>query len=264
MTELANKVIQVCRELSLCTEVPGQTTRTFLSPPMHDVHRRLSVWMREAGMKVSVDAAGNLRGVRNGRLAKRIAIVSHLDTVPDAGAFDGILGVAIGVALVAATADAPGTSGPAIEVIGFSEEEGVRFGIPFIGSRAAAGTLDENVLTPGVVDAIRAFGLDPNQLPAAGFHGRPRHASNSISNKVPCSKASDHQSESSMQLPARADSMSRSRAAPTMPAQRRCRLEETLSRLPRNGSRSWRRLPPPSRVWWQPSDRLLLSPMRRT
>jgi allantoate deiminase len=129
---------------------------------MRDVHRVLSEWMRQADMEVSVDAAGNLRGLRPGRSTRRLIIASHLDTVPNAGAFDGILGVVLGIAL----AEASGT-GPTIEVIGFSEEEGVRFGIPFIGSRALAGTLDKTILTAPVLDAIRNFGLDPASLPDA-------------------------------------------------------------------------------------------------
>lgn len=165
MIELANKAIQYCRDLARCSEDPGRTTRTFLSPPMHDVHRLLGAWMRQTGMDVSVDAAGNLRGVRAGSTAGGIVIASHLDTVPNAGAFDGILGVVLGVVLVEALGST--RSGHSIEVIGFSEEEGVRFGIPFIGSRAVAGTLDEKILTAPVMDAIRAFGLDPAGLPSA-------------------------------------------------------------------------------------------------
>lgn len=170
MIELANKAIQLCRDLALCSEELDRTTRTFLSPPMHDVHRLLGGWMREIGMEVSVDAAGNLRGVYRGSSATRLVIASHLDTVPNAGAFDGVMGVVLGVALVEAltrwqVGDLPHL--PTIEVIGFSEEEGVRFGIPFIGSRAVGGTLDENILTPPVLEAIRAFGLDPARLPAA-------------------------------------------------------------------------------------------------
>ena len=72
-------------------------------------------------------------------------IGSHLDTVPDAGAFDGILGVVLGVALLE---DYDGERLPfAIEIVGFSEEEGVRFGMPFIGSRALVGTLDGDLLS---------------------------------------------------------------------------------------------------------------------
>jgi allantoate deiminase len=165
MSELANKAIQYCRDLALFSETPGRTTRTFLSPLMHDVHRLLSAWMRQSGMEVSIDAAGNLRGVRAGGSTRRLVIASHLDTVPNAGAFDGILGVVIGVALVEALGSP--YSGPTLEVIGFSEEEGVRFGIPFIGSRAVAGNLDDSILKPAVLDAIRAFGLEPSGLPAA-------------------------------------------------------------------------------------------------
>jgi allantoate deiminase len=162
MSELANKAIQICRDLALCSEEPGRTTRTFLSPPMHDVHRLLGTWMRQVGMDVSVDAAGNLRGLRTGKTAHRLVIASHLDTVPNAGAFDGILGVVLGIALAEASGD-----GPPIEVIGFSEEEGIRFGIPFVGSRALAGTLDATILTKPVLNAIRNFGLDPAGLPDA-------------------------------------------------------------------------------------------------
>lgn len=164
----ADKVIECCRALAQFTEEPGRTTRTFLSPPMRDVHRILTMWMEQVGMRVSVDAAGNLRGMR-GSGAKPLLIGSHLDTVPDAGAFDGILGVVLGIALVEALGNrAPKLS---IEVIGFSEEEGVRFGVPFIGSRALAGTLDLENMDKRMSDAIREFGLDPAELPSARLAG---------------------------------------------------------------------------------------------
>jgi allantoate deiminase len=170
MTGLADRVIDCCRLLATYTEEPGRTTRTFLSPPMRDVHRVLDEWMMGLGMRVWVDAAGNLRGLRGSETAKRLVIGSHLDTVPNAGAFDGILGVVLGVALV----EALGSDHPelAVEVIGFSEEEGVRFGVPFIGSRAVAGTLGDEILNSGVGDAIRAFGLDPAGLPDTRLSAR--------------------------------------------------------------------------------------------
>ena len=160
MSALAEKVIATCREIAGFTEEPGRTTRTFLSPPMRDVHRVLGEWMRQAGMRTWIDAAGNLRGIRTG-YGPRLAIGSHLDTVPNAGAFDGILGVVMGIALTELVDGIP------IEVIGFSEEEGVRFGVPFIGSRAVVGTLDQATLDRGIGDAIRAYGLDPAEMPAA-------------------------------------------------------------------------------------------------
>jgi allantoate deiminase len=160
MTTLAHRVIKTCREIAAFSEEPGRTTRTFLSPPMRDVHQLLGAWMQSAGMQVWIDPAGNLRGNTEGD-GPRLVIGSHLDTVPNAGAFDGILGVVIGIALVEASrADRH----VPIEVIGFSEEEGVRFGVPFVGSRAVAGTLDNATLSHGIADAIRAYGLNPDQI----------------------------------------------------------------------------------------------------
>ncbi len=163
MTDLACRVIDVCRQIAGFSEEPDQTTRTFLSPPMRDVHRVLGDWMRSLGMRVWIDPAGNLRGVTGGA-GPRLLIGSHLDTVPNAGAFDGILGVVLGIALVEALGSAQAIP---IEVIGFSEEEGVRFGVPFIGSRAVTGTLDDSTISRGIGDAIRAFGLDPAALDKA-------------------------------------------------------------------------------------------------
>jgi len=105
--------------------------------------------------------------------AGRLMIGSHLDTVPNAGAFDGVLGVALGLELIETLG---GRRLPfAIEVVGFSEAEGVRFGAPFIGSRALAGSLDEELLNlrdaAGVSlrEAIRAFGLDDARIPEAAL-----------------------------------------------------------------------------------------------
>src|SRR5260370_42006644 len=143
---------------------------------MHEVHTRLRCWMLEAGMSVCVDAAGNIRGGYSAaRLAMpRLFIGSHLDTVPRAGAFDGVLGVVLAVALAKLLGER--RLNFEIEVVGFSEEEGVRFGVPFIGSRAPAGTVDDQLLScrdgDGVqlVDAIRAFGLDPSKIGEARVH----------------------------------------------------------------------------------------------
>jgi allantoate deiminase len=170
----AQEVIRRCRLLAECSEEPGVTTRTFLSAPMRDVHGHLRQWMEASGMTVSVDAAGNLRGFYAASSpgtvadAPRLFIGSHLDTVPRAGAFDGVLGVVLGVALVESLG---GRRFPfAIEVVGFSEEEGVRFGVPFIGSRALVGGLDDETLGVSdargrsIGDAIRDYGLDPSRV----------------------------------------------------------------------------------------------------
>lgn len=160
------------------SEDAGNLTRTFLSPPVREVHRRLSDWMTSAGMSVSTDAAGNLRGfyraINPG--APRLLIGSHIDTVPNAGAFDGPLGVMLGIALVESLAGRRLSFG--IEVIAFSEEEGVRFGIPFIGSRALVNAVDRGLLASTdkqgitVEQAIRNFGLDPDNLAQAAIQAK--------------------------------------------------------------------------------------------
>ena len=157
------EIMERCQVLAGMSETAGAITRTFLCPAMHDVHRTLRIWMEEAGMEIWIDSAGNLRGVY-GEGARRLMIGSHVDTVPDAGAYDGVLGVVLAIALVRALGGRRMKF--AIEVVAFSEEEGVRFGVPFIGSRAMIGTLDDELLGRRdargvtVAQAIRDFGLD--------------------------------------------------------------------------------------------------------
>jgi len=174
-TDRADRIIARCRQIAACTDVPGETTRLFLSPSMHQVHALLRNWMQEAGMTVHIDSIGNLRGLWPGQTsdAPRLLIGSHLDTVPNAGAFDGILGVVLGVAIFE---ELHGQHLPfAIEVIGFSEEEGVRFSKPFLGSLALIGKLDADTLARKdrdgitVLEAIQNFGLDPANLRTAAL-----------------------------------------------------------------------------------------------
>jgi allantoate deiminase len=169
----AHQILERCRLLASYTEQAGHIARTFLSEPMRAVHRDLSAWMRQAGMSAFVDPAGNLRGSYDSPAlgARRLYIGSHVDTVPRAGAFDGVLGVVLAVALVENLA---GRRLPFhIEVVAFSEEEGVRFGVPFIGSRAMIGDAGDDLLEPrdangiSVREAIRAFGLDPARIAEA-------------------------------------------------------------------------------------------------
>ena len=166
----ADTVIRRCREIAACTEVPGQTSRPFLCPSARQVHTLLSSWMSAAGLSVWVDNAGNLRGLYQGlrERAPRLLIGSHLDTVPNAGPFDGILGVLLGLAVIE---QLQGKRLPfAIEIVGFSEEEGVRFGRPFLGSLAFTGQLQQPDLALRdragltVSAALQDFDLDPSQL----------------------------------------------------------------------------------------------------
>lgn len=165
----AERIVARCRELARVSDLPGQTTRTFLSPETRQAYTLVAGWMRGAGLRVWTDAIGNLRGVLGPEDAPRLVIGSHLDTVINAGAFDGPLGVVMGIELATAIA-AERVSPFALEVIGFSEEEGVRFGKPFLGSLAVVGQLQEEVVGLSDADgisvgqAVRRFGVDAPEL----------------------------------------------------------------------------------------------------
>lgn len=171
----AERVLARCRELARLTDVPGETTRLFLSPATREAHALLRSWMEEAGLSVRTDAIGNLRGLLPGPNADspQLLIGSHIDTVPNAGAFDGPLGVLIGLALVDELRETQTVLPFAVELIAFSEEEGVRFGKPFLGSLALIGELDSEALarTDGegvsIREAIRLFGLNPDEMDSA-------------------------------------------------------------------------------------------------
>src|SRR5688572_9122846 len=176
--EQAREVIRWCRQLAKFSEDRNAITRTFLSKPMRDVHTSLAAWMARVGMTVRIDAVGNIRGVYPPRVSsgpvapvRRFYMGSHLDSVPNAGAFDGVLGTVLAIALVELLNEKRFSF--AIEVVGFSDEEGVRFGMPFLGSRAVAGTFDTALLERtdeagrSLRDAIKNFGLDPNKIPDA-------------------------------------------------------------------------------------------------
>ncbi len=169
----AEEVVARCKKLASFSEDSGSIRRTFLSPPMCDCHGELTKWLVAAGATVTVDAAGNLRALYAAEesTAPRLLLGSHLDTVPNAGAYDGVLGVVLAAALIESLERRRLPF--AIELVGFSEEEGVRFATPFIGSRALIGTLDKQLLSrqdrngTSIRTAIKNFGLDPGQIPRA-------------------------------------------------------------------------------------------------
>jgi len=140
---------------------------------MRPCHAAIADWLKPLNIPTTIDAVGNLRAFYPGNdpAAPRLLIGSHLDTVPNAGVYDGMLGVVLAVALLE---ELGGKRLPfGIEIIGFSEEEGVRFGVPFIGSRALVGKLDEELLArrdaKGITvrEAIRQFGLDDRRIEEA-------------------------------------------------------------------------------------------------
>ncbi|MGI2027212.1 M20 family metallo-hydrolase [Endozoicomonas acroporae] len=145
-----SNVISQCQELSKITEVQGELTRTYFTQSHNDCNELVGFWMKMAGMKVSYDEIGNVIGtlkpVKANDDNKIFVMGSHLDTVTNAGKYDGVLGVLTAIeaisSLVKDNIDLPYT----VKVIGFSNEEGVRFPIARTGSKAIAGILDNDEL----------------------------------------------------------------------------------------------------------------------
>lgn len=173
-TELAEKCLTRADELAQCTEVPGILKRTFMSEPMIKAHELVRSWMNNAGMQVRVDALGNIVGRLPGKGSKAFLTGSHLDTVPDAGKYDGMLGVLIGIA--AAEAIGKNQLDFHFDTIGFSDEEGVRYKMPYLGSLAVSGLFKEEYLArvdeKGITmaDAINNFGLNPADYQSAAYN----------------------------------------------------------------------------------------------
>ncbi|MDQ1205318.1 allantoate amidohydrolase [Microbacterium sp. SORGH_AS_0862] len=182
----ARRVMARCDELARVTATPGRIERVYLSPEHARVNRLAAEWMRELGMRTRQDAAGNQIG-RLDRIvgdtldpdAPALIIGSHLDTVLDAGRFDGIVGVLMGleIARLLRTPVGDGRFGVALpfalEIVAFSDEEGTRFGKALLGSSAVAGLWDEDwwALTDADGTSLRQafleFGLDPARIAEA-------------------------------------------------------------------------------------------------
>lgn len=171
----ARRVMARCDELARVTATPGTVERVYLSVEHARVNRLAAEWMRELGMRTWQDAAGNQVGRIGDPSAPALLLGSHLDTVLDAGRYDGIAGVLIALEVVRLLR-VPAAEGwtlalPfAIEVIAFSDEEGTRFGRALLGSSAVAGAWDDAwwdlADADGVTlrEAFLEFGLDPGRV----------------------------------------------------------------------------------------------------
>ena len=185
---LAHVVMERAGTLGSISEEEGRLTRRFATPAMSQVNDLVAGWMREAGMSVRQDHIGNLLG-RYSSLASAAAsaseaggprpvllLGSHLDTVRDAGIYDGPLGVLAAIGCVGALNESGERLPFDIEVVAFADEEGLRYHTAYLGSKAYIGALEPVCLdlvdADGVrmEEAIRAFGGDPSAL----YEGRPR------------------------------------------------------------------------------------------
>lgn len=169
---LGEEIVARIDQLATISETPEHLARIFLT----DEHRKAAdlilSWMREAGMSAHLDAIGNVCGRYEGEGPGLPALMlgSHYDTVRDAGRWDGPLGVITAIACVADLNRRRKRLPFAIEIVGFADEEGVRFASTLLGSRAVAGTFDESVLNTrdragtSMRDALIRFGLDPDHI----------------------------------------------------------------------------------------------------
>ncbi len=174
---LPRVVIERCHYLAECSEEPGAITRPFATDSMRCANDRVGEWVREAGMSVRHDNIGNLRGRYAGEGRATLLLGSHLDSVRDAGKYDGPLGVIVAIAAVQRLHDHEKKLPFGIEVLAFADEEGLRYGTPYLGSRVLAGTFDERDLgrtdAAGITmaEAIRSFGGDAEKLPGDRLSG---------------------------------------------------------------------------------------------
>ncbi len=171
--ELAGPAIRARIDaLAAITAEPGRVTRLVFTPEHRRAHDLVAGWMRAAGMAVREDAIGNVLGRYEGIVpdAPALLLGSHLDSVRDAGRWDGPLGVVAAIAGVDALHRAGRRLRCAVEVAGFCDEEGARFGATMLGSRALAGTFDPAMVglcdADGITmgEAMRIFGLDPARI----------------------------------------------------------------------------------------------------
>src|SRR5436309_4872477 len=172
---LGDEIVSRINQLGTISETPEHLARIFLSPEHRIAADLILSWMKDAGMAAHLDAIGNVCGRYEGERAGLPCLMlgSHYDTVRDAGKWDGPLGVITAIACVA-DLNRRGKRLPfAVEVVGFADEEGVRYASTLLGSRAVAGTFVESVLggkdKAGIPmrEALTQFGLDPDHIGAA-------------------------------------------------------------------------------------------------
>src|ERR1700710_2707227 len=180
---LGDEIVSRINRLGTISETPEHLARIFLSPEHKVAAALILSWMRGAGMRARLDAIGNVCGRYEGDRPGLPCLMlgSHYDTVRDAGKWDGPLGLITAISCVA-DLNRRGRRLPfAVEVVGFADEEGVRFASTLLGSRAVAGTFVESALNSrdrdgvSMREAMIKFGLDPEHIGAAARARRELH-----------------------------------------------------------------------------------------
>ena len=167
---LGERAEAMIKALAPISAEPGRLVRLFLSPEHRRAADQVAQWMREAGMTVSEDALGTLRGrIGDG---PRLLIGSHLDSVVDGGNYDGPFGVVAGILSVAHFGGRPPVP---IDVLAFGDEEGSRFPSTLSSSAACAGVFEHETLAladrSGVTfaEALKAYGKNVNEIPKCAY-----------------------------------------------------------------------------------------------
>ncbi|WP_253383957.1 allantoate amidohydrolase [unidentified bacterial endosymbiont] len=178
MNPAAKRVMARADALAAISETPDTLTRVYLSTQHLQANQLVGQWMRQAGMTVWQDSVGNICGRYEGLRAGAPAVLlgSHLDTVRNAGRYDGMLGVLSAIEVVDSLHQQGLHLAQAIEIVGFGDEEGTRFGITLLGSRGLTGTWPESWLEKcdasgiSVAQAMAQRGMDPAHVPHAARH----------------------------------------------------------------------------------------------
>ena len=173
------RIMELADRLAQWSEISDGLTCTYLSPAHRAVAADIRDWMRQAGLTTAIDAVGNVIGRYPAAdpAARTLIVASHYDTVRNAGKYDGRLGVLAALVLVEHLQRLGHKLPFHLDVIAFSEEEGVRFAASFLGSSAVAGRFDPALLDRRDADGhtlaatMRAAGLDPAQIPALARRG---------------------------------------------------------------------------------------------
>ncbi len=171
------RILRWADALARHSDHPEHLTCAYMTPAHRAVAAMLETWMREAGFdEVHHDAVGNVigryRAVPGRQAARLVATGSHYDTVRNGGRYDGRLGILLPIAIVADLHAQGRRLDFDLEVVGFAEEEGLRFGGTFLGSSAYVGRFDTAVLdrvdADGIAmrDALRDAGFDPARVNA--------------------------------------------------------------------------------------------------
>ena len=165
-----------CDELAALSAVKGSIHRFHLTSQHAWANALVGRWMTAAGLQTRIDAAGNLIGRIEGHTPGLPAVMlgSHIDTVPDAGRYDGPLGVMVAIEVAELLREQMPTMPCALEVMAFSDEEGARFGTALLGSNPVAGNWQDAWLEQtddagtSLRRAFKDFGLDPAKVRTAG------------------------------------------------------------------------------------------------